>query len=111
MFNLRSGPAGGIEEYVCPKCGHFNPSARAMRETRSNGNRLSPSPQRPPYSALPPQSALSPMYGLLSAVGEAPTQDLPVPRSPSRASSTTADDIEHPAQAEGDKDAQMEVDS
>lgn len=33
-------------EYVCPKCGHFNPSARAVRQARSTG-RSSASPSRP----------------------------------------------------------------
>ena len=41
-------------EYVCPKCGHFNPSFRALREARqkgTNAGRLSVSPQRDPSAA------------------------------------------------------------
>lgn len=41
-------------EYVCPKCGHFNPSFRALREARQKGGssgRSSASPQRAPNLA------------------------------------------------------------
>lgn len=36
-------------EYVCPKCGHFNPSARSVRDARK-----SRTPERTPARASPP---------------------------------------------------------
>ncbi|KAH8082795.1 hypothetical protein BXZ70DRAFT_900916 [Cristinia sonorae] len=33
-------------QYVCPKCGHFNPSFRSLREARQKGGRPSVSPPR-----------------------------------------------------------------
>lgn len=39
-------PVSIIVEYVCPKCGHFNPSANAVRQARFGG-RPSVSPSRP----------------------------------------------------------------
>ncbi|KAH9836290.1 uncharacterized protein C8Q71DRAFT_797080 [Rhodofomes roseus] len=41
-------------QYVCPKCGHFNPSARAMREARSkSGSPDSRPPTAPPNTVTP----------------------------------------------------------
>ncbi|KAL4246655.1 Endoplasmic reticulum junction formation protein lunapark [Abortiporus biennis] len=39
-------------QYVCPKCGHFNPSARALRAARAGG-RLSVSPPRASHPSSP----------------------------------------------------------
>ena len=89
-------------EYVCPKCGHFNPSARSLRQGRS-----SVSPQRQPPSPLPPQSAITPqsampVSALPSAKEDAVTQDVPMD-SPSCPASK-----EHPEAAHSDE-AEMDV--
>ena len=44
-------------EYVCPKCGHFNPSARSVREARSKSGSPDAHARSP---ASPPTNALSP---------------------------------------------------
>ena len=51
-------------EYVCPKCGHFNPSARSVREARSK-------------SGSPDAHARSPVSP--PAAGFAPAQPQPQP--------------------------------
>jgi len=40
-------------QYVCPKCGHFNPSARTQRQAAQSPSRPQPTPQSPPTTISP----------------------------------------------------------
>ena len=51
-----------LVEYVCPKCGHFNPSARSQRKGFQS-QQQSPAmqtPARPQKQGASPRSALRP---------------------------------------------------
>ena len=42
-----------LAEYVCPKCGYFNPSARALREIKEGKKSRSPDGRSPIAQSAP----------------------------------------------------------
>ena len=58
---------GTIPEYVCPRCGHFNPSARSLRkgaQTQSSAGPQTPARPAPGQHGPSPLSSAQPSSGV-----------------------------------------------
>ncbi|KAF8518271.1 hypothetical protein BU17DRAFT_76178 [Hysterangium stoloniferum] len=84
-------------QYLCPKCGHFNQSARARKALASPTT---------PQSAVSAASALS-----VDPSSSASTSLAPQPSSPAPPAPAPPDDAERPDVAVGNDAERMEVDS
>jgi len=102
-------------QYVCPKCGYFNPSARTIRELRQKRGSASPSSRVPPSAfatAAPATNGSAPPVGM-----EPKVQDHPVESSDSRkpggspGSSPSRQEDEDDAAVESNASIRMDVDS
>ncbi|OSX61113.1 hypothetical protein POSPLADRAFT_1040357 [Postia placenta MAD-698-R-SB12] len=61
-------------QYVCPKCGHFNPSVRAQRQARGASKSLSPDSRTPvsAHAVSPTQNGQSHAFALSAGANGAP---------------------------------------
>lgn len=93
----------GAAEYICPKCGHFNPSARSQRSRATSP--LSPVSALPPAGApagLHQAHAHANSHALVPALG-VPVGVVPPVQKPGTPEKAPGD--------EGEKSMSMEVDS
>ena len=65
-------------EYVCPKCGYFNPSARTLREIKQGKKSRSPDGRAPLPTAAAGEGNFAPPIGAptsATAPNRAPSED------------------------------------